>query len=167
MYMLLFIPQSSDYHYGVIKRKHFPRYWPFVRGIHRSSVNSPHKGQWRGALMFSMICAWMNGWVNNREADDLGSHSAHNDVTVMGRDVTSEVHWNTLLLVGYLCLGWFISIKILFEKWVHMLSGGIKIVYCQSSGLAKTIYSSCYDDDNNNSNIRNADSFLTYISFQT
>ena len=30
----------------------FPRYWPFVRGIHRSPVNSPHKGQWRGALMF-------------------------------------------------------------------------------------------------------------------
>ena len=40
---------SHDY---VIKWKHFPRYWPFVRGIHRSSVNSPHKGQWRGALMF-------------------------------------------------------------------------------------------------------------------
>ena len=41
----------------VIKWKHFPRYWPFVRGIHRSPVNSPHKGQWRGALMFSLICA--------------------------------------------------------------------------------------------------------------
>ena len=32
-------------------------YWPFARGIHRSMVNSPHKGQWRGALMFSFICA--------------------------------------------------------------------------------------------------------------
>ena len=42
----------------VIKWKHFPRYWPFVRGIHRSPVNSPHKGQWRGALIFSLICAW-------------------------------------------------------------------------------------------------------------
>ena len=40
-------------HDDVIKWKHFPRYWPFVRGIHRSPVNSPHKGQWRGALMFS------------------------------------------------------------------------------------------------------------------
>ena len=40
-----------------IKWKHFPRYWPFVRGIHRSPVNSPHKGQWRGALMFTLICA--------------------------------------------------------------------------------------------------------------
>ena len=38
------------------KWKHFPHYWPFVRGIHRSPANSPHKGQWRGALMFSLIC---------------------------------------------------------------------------------------------------------------
>ena len=44
-------------HDDVIKWKHFPRYWPFVRGIHRPRVNSPHKGQWRGALMFSLICA--------------------------------------------------------------------------------------------------------------
>ena len=55
-------------HDDVIKWKHFPRYWPFVRGIHRSPVNSPHKGQWRGALMFSLICAWTNGWANNRNA---------------------------------------------------------------------------------------------------
>ena len=45
-------------HDDVIKWKYFPRYWPFVRGIHRLPVNSPHKGQWRGALMFSLICAW-------------------------------------------------------------------------------------------------------------
>ena len=45
-------------HDDVIKWKHFPRHWPFVRGIHRSPVNSPHKGRWRRALMFSLICAW-------------------------------------------------------------------------------------------------------------
>ena len=56
---------------------------PFVRGIHRSPVNSPHKGQWRRALLFSLICAWINGWVNNREAGDLRHHCAHYDVTVM------------------------------------------------------------------------------------
>ena len=50
---------------------HFPRYWPFVRAIHRSPLSSPHKGQWRGALMFSLICVWINGWVNNRKAGDL------------------------------------------------------------------------------------------------
>ena len=67
----------------VIKWKHFLRYWPFVPGNHRSPVNSTHKGQWRGALVFSMICAWINGWVNNREAGDLRRHRAHYDVTVM------------------------------------------------------------------------------------
>ena len=36
---------------------YFP-FWPFVLGIHRSPVNSPHKGQWRGALTFSLIYAW-------------------------------------------------------------------------------------------------------------
>ena len=44
-------------HDDVIKWDHFPCYWPFVRGTHRSQVDSPHKGQWRGALMFSLICA--------------------------------------------------------------------------------------------------------------
>ena len=63
--------------------KRFPRYWPFVRGIHRPPVNSPHKGQWRGALMFSMICGRINGWVNNGEAGDLRRSLAHYDVIVM------------------------------------------------------------------------------------
>ena len=70
-------------HDDVIKWKHFPRYWPFVRGIHRSPVNSPHKGQWRGALIFSLICVRINGWVNNRDAGDLRRHHSHYDVTVM------------------------------------------------------------------------------------
>ena len=69
-------------HYDVIKWKHFSRYWPFVRGIHRSPVNSPHKGQWRGVLMFSLICAWINSWVNNDETGDL-IRRAQYDVTVM------------------------------------------------------------------------------------
>ena len=40
--------------------------------ISRSSVNSLHKGQWRGPLMFSLICAWINGWVNMRRPVPLG-----------------------------------------------------------------------------------------------
>ena len=63
--------------------KHFPRYWPFVRGIHRSPVNSLHKGQWRRALIFSFIRDWINGWVNNREAGDLRRHRVDYDVIVM------------------------------------------------------------------------------------
>ena len=81
------------YHDDVIKWKYFPCNWPFVRGIHRSPVNSPHKGQWRRALMFSLICGWINGWVNNCEAGDLRRYRAHFDVTVMfcGGFVTSSL----------------------------------------------------------------------------
>ena len=70
-------------HNDVTKWKHFPRHWPFVRGIHRLLVNSLHKGQWRGALIFSLICAWIKSWVNNRKAGDLRQHGAHYDVTVI------------------------------------------------------------------------------------
>ena len=76
-------------HDDVIKWKNFPRYWPFVRGIHRSPMNSPHKGQWRGALMFSLICAWINDWVNNREVGDLRRHRAHYDLIVMNMSIIS------------------------------------------------------------------------------
>ena len=66
-------------HDDVTKWKHFPRNWPFVR----VPVNSPHKGQWRRAYMFSLICVWINGWVNNCEAGDLRCHRGHWDVIVM------------------------------------------------------------------------------------
>ena len=85
------ITYNMTYHHDdVIKWKHFPRYWPYVRGIHRSTVNSPHKDQWRGALMLPSICAWINDWANNREADDLRRHRAHYDftVTMMVRNTT-------------------------------------------------------------------------------
>ena len=61
-----------------------------IWGIHRFPVNSPHKGQWRGALMFSLICVWINRWENNREAGDLRRYRAHYDVIVMH---TSRSYW--------------------------------------------------------------------------
>ena len=67
----------------VIKWKHFLRYWPFVQRIYRSPVNFPHKGPWRGALMFYLICVWTNNKENNRDAGDLKRHGAHYDVTLM------------------------------------------------------------------------------------
>ena len=79
-------------HDDAIKWKHFPRYWTFVRGIHRSPVNNPHKSQWRGAFIFSLICDWINRWVNNREAGDLRRYRAHYNVTVMGLAVMS-IKW--------------------------------------------------------------------------
>ena len=69
--------------HDVIKWKHFPLHWPFVRRIHRSPVNSPHKYQWSGALMFSSISAWTYSWANIGGAGDLRRHGAHYDVTVM------------------------------------------------------------------------------------
>ena len=81
-------------HDDVVKWKYFPRYWPFVRGIHRSPVNSPHKGQWRGALMFTLICTRINGWVNNGEAGDLRRYRAHYDVIVMR---WQGCHWDEYL----------------------------------------------------------------------
>ena len=66
---------SLQIHDDVIKWNHFPPYWPFMWWI---PVNSSHKGQWGGALMLSLICAWINSWVNG----DLRRHRAHYDVTV-------------------------------------------------------------------------------------
>ena len=78
----------------VIKWNDFPRYWSFVRGLHRSLVNCPHKGQWRGAMVFSLICAWTNGWVHNRDADDLMRLRAHYDITVMFRWMATSLYWD-------------------------------------------------------------------------
>ena len=87
----------------VIKWKHFPRYWPFVWGIHRSPLNSPHKGQWRGALMLSLICTWTNGWVNNRDAGDFRRHRAYYDVTLMSR---GNNRWDRSILKCYQSCQW-------------------------------------------------------------
>ena len=77
------------HHDDVIKWKYFPRYWPFVRGMHRSPVNFPHKDQWRGTLMFSLICARTDSWANHGDADDLSCYRTHYDVIVMLRKMTA------------------------------------------------------------------------------
>ena len=108
--------------------ENFPHYWPFVRGIHRSPMNSPHKSQWLGAMVFSLICAWINGWVNTREAGDLRRHRAHYDVSVMRR-IKSHQTSRDFLRTGIIiiCRGHrFIYYKILdlnillyiWRKWV-------------------------------------------------
>ena len=109
----MWMPQNHD---DVIKWKDFPRYWPFVSGIHRSPVDSPHKGQWRGALMLSLICASTAGLANNRYAGDLRRLHAHYDVTVMTSRTRSQ-HW---------CREWFGAVII-----VCIFSG----IYYNSSGM--------------------------------
>ena len=82
-------PWMTQAHDDVVKWKHFSRYWPFVRGIHRSNYH--HKGQWRGVLMFSLICAWTNGWANHWDAGDLRRHRAHHDVPTINQFYTFNI----------------------------------------------------------------------------
>ena len=69
---------ETKVHDEVIKWKHFPRYWPFLRAIYRST------------FMFSLICAWTNGWANNRDTGDLRRHHTHYGVTAMQERVLSK-----------------------------------------------------------------------------
>ena len=115
-------------HGDVIKWKHFPRNGPFVQGIHRWPVNSPHKGQWRGNLMFSLICAWTNGWVNNRDIGGLRQHHARYDVTVMAtitRIFRADRGRVTKKIPHFVDLPFFSFIRkfnyypALLRKWIH------------------------------------------------
>ena len=88
--------------HDVIKLKHFPHYRTFVWEIHPSQLNP--KGQWRGALMFPLICAWINGSANNREAGDLRRHRAHYDVTVIyTRFSLRRVLWLVGIVYNMVC----------------------------------------------------------------
>ena len=119
-------------HDDVIKWKHFLRYWPFVRGIYQSPVNSPHKGQWRGALMFSLICAWMDGWVNNGEVEGLRCHRAHYDVTVMTKGL-GHIHYHVVCgkrvaIQHVLMSRWCLRTHIKFNSisvWIYLKTAAI------------------------------------------
>ena len=64
------LPQASWWRHQM---ETFTALLALCAGIHRSPVNSPHKGQWRGGLIFSLIYAWTNGWINNRFETPLWS----------------------------------------------------------------------------------------------
>ena len=49
----------------------------------REFTDHPHKDQWRGAVMFSLISTWINVRVNYGEAGDLRFHEAHYDIIVI------------------------------------------------------------------------------------
>ena len=51
--------------------------------VGNSLVNSSHSGQWHRTLIFSLICAGINKWVNNRGVGDWRRHCTHYDVIVM------------------------------------------------------------------------------------
>ena len=119
-------------HDDVIKWKHFPHHWPFVRGIHRGLVNSPHKNQWRVALMFSLICAWIDGWVNNREAGDLRRYRAHHDVTVMSSRHFMRMQWQQSYhdicknVYDHFVWIWLTAKRIFHRIWIAMEKSFVK-----------------------------------------
>ena len=88
--------------------------WIWKSTMMMSPVNSPHKGQWRGALMLSLICAWINDWVNNREAGDLRCHRAHYDVTVMQK----MIQWN--LIITWYIIMWYLITWQNSGKWTRI-----------------------------------------------
>ena len=112
-------------HDDVIKSKHFPWYWVLERGIHRSPVNSPHKGQWRGTLMLPLICAWINGCASNREAGDLRRPRAHYDVTVMIWCVSVKSNWWYSFVASWI---WSEAGFCFFHSWKKYLKGGISLI---------------------------------------
>ena len=103
-----------------------------------SPVNSPHKDQWRGALVFSLICARINGWVNNREASDLRRHRTHYNVTVMAFSDRSNTgnhdgifqHWQWYLpeihkyivpiSFQHICQFWWYSWWMVKDFWIRV-----------------------------------------------
>ena len=118
------------FHDDIIKWKHFPRFRPFVRRIHRTPVNSLHKSQWRRALMFSLICAWTDCWANNGDASDFRHYRAHYDVIVMScfNPVTTSSCFKCNLFynsVHFKCnvsvRNWFNISHILTTLWILMV----------------------------------------------
>ena len=128
-------PVLPNIHDDVIKWKHFPCYWPFVRGIHRSPVNSPQKGQWRRALMFSLICAWINGWVNRCDACNLRRHRAHYDITVMS-EVTLELYVHNLWDV--------LSISMITQVFTTANTRLIHFTYRKHLSMNETLHSNLF-----------------------
>ena len=83
-----------------------------------TTINT-HKGQCREALKFSLICTWINGWVNSREAGDLIRYRAHYDVTVMSLtqnkcDASHANHIN--------CLFFGLLLVMYNESWTMMFN---------------------------------------------
>ena len=90
-------------HDDVIKRRHFLRYCPFLMRIPRWPADSLHRGQWHGAVIFSLICASINSWANNRDVGDLRRHRVYYDVAVMQLPIASPCHQQVRWFTYWLC----------------------------------------------------------------
>ena len=125
--------KSRAIHDDIIKWKHFPHHWPILRGIHQWPVDSPHKhkGQCRGALMFSLTFAWTNGWASNWDACDLRCHLDHYVVTVMGskiKDGICFIYVQLQRINSYIC----VVTAIYSTKWTYRS--------CRCSNIKRTLW---------------------------
>ena len=120
-----------------------------------------HKGQWRGALMFPLFCAWTNGWVDNRDVGDLGRHRAYYDVT-MKKDINrnkahltaSGVHnsWNilptflaeTLRNGGHFVQGEWVNIGLIMAKQLYDFHIGYVCCGAREMPQVDTEHGQCY-----------------------
>ena len=87
-------------------------------------VNSPHKGQWRGALMFSLIYTWINDWVNKRETGDLRRHRGHYDVIVMYIKTTATSRTGSWFKLTLHKLTWkqlYQTYSVYFNNVIHVI----------------------------------------------
>ena len=75
-------------HNDVIKWKHFPHYWPFIEECTSHWWIPLTKVSDESFLIFSLMCTWINNWVNSSEAGDLRHYCAHHEVIVMSLIVT-------------------------------------------------------------------------------
>ena len=117
---LLLHNHNGFVHNDVIKWKHFPRYWPFVREF-TGPGEFPTQSQWRGALMFTLIWARINCWVNTREAGDLRRYPAHCDVRVMSRVLLNQIHLKHTLPSRCSCGNYYGQNRHLIRKWKHFV----------------------------------------------
>ena len=105
---LWYMYHQRHFHFDAIKWKHFPRYWSFVRAIHRSPVSSSHSGQWHGALMLSLTCAWLHscrwGWWFKTLSRSFWRHC--NVLQVARHEITFVDLWSAcgcLAFIEYNC----------------------------------------------------------------
>ena len=79
---------------------------------------TPYKGQWRGTLIFYLMCAWTNGWVSTRDASDLRRNRAHYNITVMRRGLLA---WSAWLVVQdwshSLMEPWWLFLSVKIQSW--------------------------------------------------
>ena len=99
-------------------------------------------------LWWFFICAWINGWVNNREAGDVRRHRAHYDVTVMLFTLSLEYTslewmltatiWHDIYIIGLtLILCPLVSLKVMYLSLTQHYSHATWTLMCFKSSATR------------------------------